>query len=79
MANLAEVLKELQSERDRLEQAIKVLQPLVSMNGRPAAVTGRQGKSRTLSAAAPLHPWTRQKANGKRKVVTSPVNANLPF
>jgi hypothetical protein len=52
MANIAEVLKELQSERDRLDQAIKALQPLISMNGQPPAVAGREGMRRTLSAAA---------------------------
>lgn len=73
MANLAEVLKELQSERDRLNQAISALQPLVSMNGRPAAVTGRESKSRTLSAsarrriaAAQRERWARVRA-GKRE------------
>jgi hypothetical protein len=52
MANLTEVLKELQSERDRLDQAIKALQPLVSMNGLPLPRTGREGVRRTLSVAA---------------------------
>jgi hypothetical protein len=52
MANIVEVLKELQSERDRLDQAIKALQPLVSMNGQPPAGVGREGTRRTLSVAA---------------------------
>jgi hypothetical protein len=52
MVNLAEVFKELQNERDRLELTIKVLQPLVSMNGQPAAGAEREGTRRTLSAAA---------------------------
>ena len=64
MANLAEVLKELQSERDRLNQAISALQPLVSMNGQLPARAGREGTRRTLSAAArrdkPLLHWVRK-------------------
>jgi hypothetical protein len=51
MANLAEILKELQSERDRLDQAINALQPLVSMNGQSPARTGGKVARRTLSAA----------------------------
>jgi hypothetical protein len=70
MAHLAEVLKELQGERDRLEQAIKALQPLVSMNGQP---TRREGARRGLSAAgrrriaaAARARWARVRA-GKSK------------
>jgi hypothetical protein len=69
MANLAEVLKELQSERDRLNQAISALQPLVSMNGQPQAKTGMVGARRGLSvgarrriAAAQRARWARVKA-----------------
>jgi hypothetical protein len=70
MANLVEVLKELQSERDRLEQAIKALQSLVSMNGQPK--TGREATRPRLSvaarrriAAAQRARWARVRA-GKR-------------
>ena len=73
MANLAEVLKQLQSERDRLDQAIKALHPLVSTSGRSPAAPGREGRSRTLSAAgrrriaaAQRARWARVKA-GKRQ------------
>jgi hypothetical protein len=74
MANIAEVLKELQSERDRLDQAIKALQPLVSMNGQLPVRVGREGARRTLSvaarrriAAAQRARWARVKsANSKR-------------
>jgi hypothetical protein len=73
MANLTEVLKELQSERDRLDQAIKALEPLVSMNGQPQARTGREGARRVLSpaarrriAAAQRARWARVKAGNSK-------------
>jgi hypothetical protein len=47
MANLAEVLKELQQERSRLDEAIRVIGQLVSGNH-----TGAKGTKRTLSPAA---------------------------
>jgi hypothetical protein len=47
MANLAEVLKELQQERSRLDEAIRVIGQLVSGNH-----SGAQGAKRNLSAAA---------------------------
>jgi hypothetical protein len=46
MANLAEVLKELQQERSRLDEAIRVIGQLVSGNH-----TGAKRTKRTLSAA----------------------------
>jgi hypothetical protein len=49
MANLAGVLKELEQERSRLEQAIEVIGKLVGRNG--TGVIARRPK-RTLSAAA---------------------------
>ena len=52
MANISEILKELQQERARLDQAINALQPLVSMNGQLPASTRRVGVRRTLSVAA---------------------------
>jgi hypothetical protein len=79
MANLPEVLKELQSERDRLEQAIKALQPLVSMNGQRPTRTGREGARRVLSAAARRRiaaaqraRWARVKAGKKGAKSTRP-------
>jgi hypothetical protein len=81
MANLTEVLKELQSERDRLDQAIKVLQPLVSMDGQPQARTGTVGARRTLSpaarrriAAAQRARWARVKAAKSKSPGTSVVS-----
>ena len=47
MANLAEVLQELQQERSRLDEAIRVIGQLVSGNH-----TGAKRAKRTLSAAA---------------------------
>ena len=47
MTNLAEVLKELQQERSRLDEAIRVIGQLVSGNH-----TGARSTKRTLSTAA---------------------------
>ena len=47
MANLAEVLKELQQERNKLDEAIRVIGGLVSGNH-----NGAQRAKRTLSVAA---------------------------
>src|SRR5579859_2376171 len=47
MVNLAEVLKELQQERSRLDEAIRVIGQLVFGNH-----AGARGTKRTLSAAA---------------------------
>lgn len=47
MANLAGVLKELQQERSRLDDAIRVIGQLISGNH-----TGAKSTKRTLSAAA---------------------------
>ena len=47
MANLAEVLKELQQERSRLDEAIRVIGELVTGNH-----AGAKRTKRTLSAAA---------------------------
>ena len=47
MANLAEVLKELQQERSRLDEAIRVIGQLVSGNH-----AGAKRTKRNLSAAA---------------------------
>jgi len=80
MANLTVVLKELQSERDRLDQAINALRPLVSMNGQPKR--GTEGTSRTLSAAARRRiaaaqraRWARVKAGNSKKPVARVLSA----
>ena len=51
MANLAVVLKELEQERSRLDQAIEVIGKLVGRNGTDMRV-GASRPKRTLSAAA---------------------------
>ena len=77
MANLAEVLKELQSERDRLNQAISALQPLVSMNGQPR--TGSEETRPTLSAAARRRIAAAQRARWARvKAGKSQANSAKP-
>lgn len=59
MANIAEVLKELQQERDRLDEAIAALQPLA----RPASrATQRRRTGRIASAAARRRMAAAQKA-----------------
>ena len=83
MANLAVVLKELQRERDRLEQAIKALQPLFSMNGQRPTRTVRKGGRRVLStaarrriAAAQRARWARVKA-GKSEANSSKTRSRV--
>ncbi len=51
MANLAAVLKELEQERSRLDQAIQVIGGLVGRNGAGGSRKGNRVK-RTLSIAA---------------------------
>jgi hypothetical protein len=77
MANLSEVLKELQSERDRLDQAIKALQPLVAKNGQPR--TEREGTRPTLSVAARRRIAAAQRARWARvKAGKSGPNSTQP-
>jgi hypothetical protein len=72
MADLAEVLKELEQERSRLNQVIQVLGKLVVRNG--TGVRARRSK-RTLSAAARRKISLAQKARWAktRRVVATPV------
>ncbi len=51
MANLAAVLKELEQERSRLDQAIQVVGGLIARNGAGGSRKGNRVK-RTLSIAA---------------------------
>ena len=52
MANIAEMVKELQQDRDRLDQAIAALAPLAGTSKASSARGGASGPRRTLSAAA---------------------------
>jgi hypothetical protein len=52
MANFAEVLKELQQERSRLDHAIQAIGELVAPNHSGAAQRGVKRTRRTVSAAA---------------------------
>jgi hypothetical protein len=68
MANLAEVLKELEQERSRLDQAILAIGSLVRKNGAGGTRQGKRAK-RTLSitarrkiAAAQRARWAKWKA-----------------
>src|SRR5436309_15441762 len=62
MANIAEMVKELQQERDRLNQAIAALAPLAGTNRTMSARGESSGPRRTLSAAARRKVSLAQKA-----------------
>src|SRR3989475_7367903 len=62
MANIAAIVKELQQERDRLDQAIAVLAPLVGTSKTSSARGGATRPRRTLSAAARRRISIAQKA-----------------
>ena len=62
MANIAEMVKELQQERDRLDQAIAALAPLAGTSKASSARSGASGPRRTLSAAARRKVSLAQKA-----------------
>jgi hypothetical protein len=72
MANFAGVLKELEQERDRLNQVIQVIGDFVGRNG--TGVRAR-GPKRTLSAAARRKISLAQKARWAktRRAVPTPV------
>jgi len=52
MANFADVLRKLEQERGRLDQAIRVISDLVGRNHAGATPTRTKGPKRTVSAAA---------------------------
>src|SRR6266699_5182018 len=62
MANIAEMVKELQQQRDRLHQAIGALTPLAGIIKTSSAQGGAGGPHRTLSAAARRKVSLAQKA-----------------
>ena len=62
MANLAEVLKELQQERSKLDEAIRVIGQLVTGNH-----AGAKRTKRKLSAAARERIAAAQRADGRRR------------
>src|SRR5438128_10038997 len=62
MANIAEMVKELQQQRDRLDQAIGALAPLTGISKTSSAQGGAGGPRRTLSAAARRKVSLAQKA-----------------
>lgn len=81
MANIAEVVKELRQERDRLDQAINALQPLISTNGQLVAIAEKERPRRTLSAAARRRiaaaaraRWARVKAGNSKRQRTRVVS-----
>jgi hypothetical protein len=62
MANIAELVKELQQQRDRLDQAIAALTPLAGISKTSSARGGAGGPRRTLSSAARRKVSLAQKA-----------------
>jgi hypothetical protein len=81
MANIAEMVKELQQERDRLNQAIEALAPLAGTNRTSSARGGSSGPRRTLSAAARRKVslaqkarWAKLRAQNSAKGQPSAVN-----
>jgi hypothetical protein len=62
MANIAEMVRELQQERDRLNRAIAALAPLAGTNRTSSARGGASGPQRTMSAAARRKVSLAQKA-----------------
>ena len=76
MVNIAAIVKELQHERDRLEQAIAALAPLAGEHKTSAIQGGATRPPRTLSAAARRKVSLAQKARWakiKRAGASSPV------
>ena len=70
MANFAGVLKELEQERGRLEQAIAVIGKLVGQNG-TRGQTRAKNPTRTLSAAARRKISLAQKARWAKTMRTA--------
>src|SRR5437773_8452048 len=66
MANIAEMVRELQQERDRLNKAIAALSPLAGTNRTLSARGGSSGPRRTLSAAARKKVSLAQKARWRK-------------
>ena len=62
MANFAEVLKELQQERSRLDQAIRAIEGLVGQSRTGRIQAKRNAPKRTVSAAARRKMAAAQKA-----------------
>src|SRR5438105_15215532 len=81
MANIAEMVKELQQERDRLNQAIAALAPLAGTNRTSFPRGEASGPRRTLSAAARRKVslaqkarWAKLRAQNSAKGQPSTVN-----
>jgi|SRR5215468_3800145 len=66
MANIGEIVQELQQERDRLNQAIAALAPLVGANTNRLSSATATAPHRTLSAAARRKVSLAQKARWAR-------------
>src|SRR5437870_4475473 len=84
MANIAEMVKELQQERDRFDQAIAALASLAGTSKASSARSGASGPRRTLSAAARRKVslaqkarWARLRAESSAKGQPSAVTADM--
>ena|ERR1051326_403490 len=77
MANIAEVLKELLQERDKLNQAIAALAPLAGSNGRISR-NGASGPRRTISAAGRRRIAAAQRARWAKAKAVGASHAGSP-
>ncbi len=76
MANFAEVLKELQQERNRLDKAIQAIEELVGHNRTGVIETRARTPRRTVPAAARRRMAAAQRArwaNAKRAEAPTPM------
>ena len=81
MANITEMVKELQQERDRLDQAVAALARLAGTSKASSARSGASGPRRTLSAVARRKVslaqrarWAKLRAENSAKGQPSTVN-----
>src|SRR5437773_8089576 len=81
MANITEIVKELQQERDRLDRGIGALERLAGVSRTSSVRGGAGGPRRTLSAAARRKVslaqkarWARLRAENSAKGQPSTVN-----
>jgi|ERR1035437_3561594 hypothetical protein len=81
MANFAEVLRDLEQERNRLDQAIKAIGELVGRSHAGSIATRAKRPTRTVSAAARRKMAVAQRARwakAKRVEAATPVRTMSP-
>src|SRR3989442_13446170 len=77
MANIAEMVKELQQERDRFDQAIAALASLAGTSKASSARSGASGPRRTLSALREEKFRSRKERGGRNYARRIPRRGNL--